>query len=1128
MFLQSREACQQLEILTSTFPEVVAYEVQFTTPDNAKLTQDDSAEMLVPDFELDITPCRPQPDGSCSCPRRAAPPPPPAFKSGLTTSQLKKIIVDHYAASAFNRCTRQTLPKMKGDPLPIITDPATMPVATHSPIPVPLHWEERVKQDLDRDVALGVIEPVPLNTPVTWCARMVIVAKHDGTPRRTVDLQGLNRASVRQTFHTRTPFMLATDVPAGTVKSVLDVWNSFHSVPVREEDRDKLTFLTPWGRYRYCVAPQGYLASGDGYTQRFADIARDITNKRTIIDDTVIWSDNVEDNFRQVCQLLEVCSKAGLIFNSDKFQFGKDTVDFAGLEITSYGVRPSKKFLDAIMAFPRPENISEVRSFFGMVNQVSFSFAMSEIMEPFRHLLRPDTQFLWSPALQNSFDKAKERIVEAVKDGVQHFEKHRPTCLACDWSKAGIGFFLLQKWCNCKEVHPRCCPEGWKLVLAGGRFTRPSESRYSPTEGECLAVVDALHKARHFVLGCDDLLVATDHQPLLGLLNDKSLADIGNPRLLSLKEKTLWFRFKVIYVPGRKHCGPDYMSRHGLSRSEELVSTKEVRVSCIMGMIRAQEECGMHDMDTDIELGMVRSITASMNMIEGLRAVTFDRVKEAVLRDEDMVELRDRIHQTPYDQDFPDKFRDFNKIKHDMHVLDGLPMYGSRLIIPPSLRTEVIKHIHSAHQSVGKMYDRAMQTVYWPGLYSDIEGARSACEHCNRTAPSQPAIPPFPLASPEYPHQMVVGDYCSIKGKTWLVLADRFSGWISVYYFSKEATAAELVKILKLQFSTFGVAENFSSDDGAQFRSQTFQQFLKLWGVTHRVSSDYNPHSNLRAESAVKTAKRLITDNTRADGSPDWDKVLRAVMQHRNTPLNDINISPAQIIFGRPVRDFLPVKPGLYTPSDVWMNNAEKRELALKKRLCRGLERWSEHTKRQPALQPGQSVYIQNQRGVGKAGKRWDRSGVVLEDKGFDKYAVKVDGSGRVTDRNRRYLKAFKPADGTNLPAPRPTTVEDQSQGRVVHDHVPVSEEYPSIPTDSPPRPAHDEIRAGQGESVPPPPPTPSQTPPTPLPNPAVRTQRVRKPNSLLSPDTWDLSTLSVHQIRQARNHRRGRGNEHS
>ena len=115
--------------------------------------------------------------------------------------------------------------------------------------------------------------------------------------------------------------------------------------------------------------------------------------------------------------------------------------------------------------------------------------------------------------------------------------------------------------------------------MAGGRFTKPAESRYSPVEGELLAVADALYKSRHFVLGCDKLVVAVDHKPLLGLLNDKSLADIENPRLLMLKEKTLWFNFEVIWVPGSKNGGPDYMSR-----------TKEARLDCIMGLAKATAE----------------------------------------------------------------------------------------------------------------------------------------------------------------------------------------------------------------------------------------------------------------------------------------------------------------------------------------------------------------------------------------------------------------------------------------------------------------------------------------------------------------------------------------------------------
>ena len=112
---------------------------------------------------------------------------------------------------------------------------------------------------------------------------------------------------------------------------------------------------------------------------------------------------------------------------------------------------------------------------------------------------------------------------------------------------------------------------------------------------------------------------------------------------------------------------------------------------------------------------------------------------------------------------------------------------------------------------------------------------------------------------------------------------------------------------------------------------------------------------------------------------------------------------------GRPIRDFQPVRPGQFQPSEVWVDNAEKRELAMKKRFCLARERWSLNTRALQPLKVGQKVLIQNQSGAGKGAKRWDKTGTVVEDKGFDKYSVKVDGSNRVTDRNRRYLRYFKP-----------------------------------------------------------------------------------------------------------------------
>ena len=410
------------------------------------------------------------------------------------------------------------------------------------------------------------------------------------------------------------------------------------------------------------------------------------------------------------------------------------------------------------------------------------------------------------------------------------------------------------------------------------------------------------------------------------------------------------------------------------------------------------------------------------------------------------------------------------------------------------------------------MYDRAMQSIYWPGLYHDLEQLRESCVECTKAAPSQPNLPPHQPASPDYPFQMVAADFYDLKGKVWLVIVDRFSGWISIYYFEKEAPTSKVIEIFKNSFSTFGVAEEIATDNDTRFRSHASQEFLQLWGVKHRVSSDYNPHSNLRAETGVKSAKRILIDNTKSDGSPIWDKVMRAVMQHRNTPVSDIPFSPAQIVFGRPIRDFLPVKPGLFRPHDVWMDNAEKRELAFKKRWNLGLDKWSEKTPPQSELVPGQSVYVQNQRGVGKAAKRWDRSGVILENKGFDKYSVKIDGSGRVSDRNRKYLKAFTPDKLNKLRGPSHQEPGDQTEE--VFQPSPQTHDVstPDVtPLPMPPSPQTHDVVTPQDDSTP-------DVEPSPIPiarsvggqethEPVLRrSSRVRKSNVCYPQEEYDLS----------------------
>ena len=105
----------------------------------------------------------------------------------------------------------------------------------------------------------------------------------------------------------------------------------------------------------------------------------------------------------------------------------------------------------------------------------------------------------------------------------------------------------------------------------------------------------------------------------------------------------------------------------------------------------------------------------------------------------------------------------------------------------------------------------------------------------------------------------------------------------------------------------------------------------------------------------------MLTDNTKNDGSSDWDKISRALMQHRNTLLDGIKFSPAQLLFGRLIMDFQPIRPRLFRPAEVWVDCAEKREPAMRHRLSSGGERWTQNTRQLPPLSVGQKVFIQNQ-----------------------------------------------------------------------------------------------------------------------------------------------------------------------
>ncbi|GFO04660.1 Pol polyprotein [Plakobranchus ocellatus] len=231
----------------------------------------------------------------------------------------------------------------------------------------------------------------------------------------------------------------------------------------------------------------------------------------------------------------------------------------------------------------------------------------------------------------------------------------------------------------------------------------------------------------------------------------------------------------------------------------------------------------------------------------------------------------------------------------ELSIQGDLIVKGTKIIIPQTMRNEMLQILHSSHAGIEKSKQRARESIYWPRINKDIEDYVNRCSTCQTHRNSKQKEPLLPVEVPQLPWNTVGLDVFTLKSHDYLLCVDYYSKYPEVTkLFTK--TAHGIITALKPFFARHGIPNQVIADN-MPFNSQEFLKFAKEWDFHVTTTSPLYPQANGQVErfvGIIKTAMKKSQD-------PNI-----AILQCRNTPITGLKYSPAQLLFNRRLRDNIP------------------------------------------------------------------------------------------------------------------------------------------------------------------------------------------------------------------------------
>ena len=821
--------------------------------------------------------------------------------------------------------------------------------------PIQKHYEKDAKIMIDDLLESGVLEKV--TNPTEWCSPAHFVPKSNGKLRLVTDYTRLNKW-VKRPIH---PFPTATDIfqclqPNSKYFCTLDLKNAYFQMELDEEAKNLTTFLLPYpvnGRYRYTRAPMGLKSSGDELNTRTDNIFAGIKNTQKLIDDILCEGDTVESLIKTIKEVLKRCRKYNITVSKSKFKMGT-SVKFGGYIVSNKGVIPDPDKIEAIMNFQSPTDVKCVRSFLGLINQLtSYHPDIAQASTRIRELLKKDVPFIWQAEHENEFRKLKDIL--KTSGILQAFDKDLKTILLTDASKLnGLGWALIQMKSD----------GSISLIKCGSSSLTPAQKNYAVIELEMLAIHTAIRKCDYYLRGLQGFEVHTDHRPLIGIFK-KDIREIDNVRLARMREKLMSYKFDVEYVPGKSHIIADTLSRYPIWQGQE---NDDPCYRCNKIFTRHEEDPLIKELIKYAEIDQ-----------------EYEETKHLIRTGSDNKKMPNDHHTRKIPKDAWDNLS--IEANDKLIVLNGY-----RIFIPKSARKWIMKNIHISHAGIAKSRMMANQRYYWPGLNQDIKQMCENCQTCmifSAKPATEPCVKQDLDITEAQPMDKCGSDLFSYGKNKYVILVDSYSGYVWCQQLRNESTV-EVWRYLSNWFNLFGYPKVLKTDDGPCYRGK-FTDYCQKYGIKHEVSSAYNPASNGLSESGVKSAKSLLKKCEESN-----ENFEEALFQLRNTPRIDSKFSPNQLFFKRNVRDNLPSLNSNTKIEDSDQKDAERRK---QKERMKYLSRY-DHNKTLDELKKHDKVWMYDMKS-----EKYNIPCTINEVREKGKSYYVIDRQNNSYLRNRKYLK---------------------------------------------------------------------------------------------------------------------------